>query len=415
MEQTMNLPLDHSGVNWLFLDLNAFFASCEQQDDPSLRGKPVIVTQMITDSTSAIAASYEAKVFGVKTGTRVSDAKRLCPELLIVKARHQRYSHYHERVLEAVETCIPIEKVMSIDEVACRLTGKERQVPVARELAVKVKRTIKERAGECLSCSIGLAPSVFLGKVASDIQKPDGLVVITHEDLPNVLLPLKLQDIYGIGRRMETRLMQAGIRTVSDLWQASSSRLRGVWGGVHGVLFHQLLHGADLQAPSSAHAKSMGHQHVLEPTLRTMEAACQYAHHLLNKAAERLRHKGYYCRRLSVQLRLAGDAGDWSNETTFHETRDTGFLLQQLQRLLAAVPAYKPLSVGVTLLDLVPAAQHQPDLFEANERHDRLSPLMDGINRRFGRNAIGFGKVPDDINKFTGHAAFQRVPESWEF
>jgi DNA polymerase-4 len=375
----------------------------------------VIVTQMITDSTSAIAASYEAKAFGVKTGTRVSDAKRLCPELVIVKAKHQRYAQYHECILEAVETCIPVEKVMSIDEVACKLTGRERQIPVARELALKIKRTIRERVGECLRCSIGLGPSVFLGKVGSDVQKPDGLVVITQNDLPSVLLPLNLQDIYGIGPRMETRLKRAGITTVADLWQASSSQLRRIWGGVNGVLFHQLLHGADLQAPSSAHAKSMSHQHVLEPKLRTTEGACQYAHHLLNKAAERLRHRDYYCRRLSVHLRWMGDTGDWSNETTFHETQNTGFLLEQLQLLLNSVPANRPLSVGVTLLDLVPAAQHQPDLFEASERHDRLSPLMDGINRRFGRNTIGFGKVPDDISKFTGHAAFQRVPETWEF
>ena len=139
----MNLPVDHSGVNWLFLDLNAFFASCEQQDDPALRGKPIIVAQMLADSTSAIAASYEAKAFGIKTGTRVSEAKRLCPSVIVVQAKHQRYSHYHERILEAVETCIPVEKVMSIDELACKLAGKERQIPVARELAVKIKRTIR--------------------------------------------------------------------------------------------------------------------------------------------------------------------------------------------------------------------------------------------------------------------------------
>jgi DNA polymerase-4 len=415
MEKTMNLPVLHSGVNWLFLDLNAFFASCEQQDDPALRGRPIIVAQMLSDSTVAIAASYEAKAFGIKTGTRVGEAKRLCPALTVVQAKHQRYAEYHERVLNAVETCIPVEKVMSIDEVACKLTGKERQIPVARELAQKIKLTLREMVGECLSCSIGLAPSVFLSKVASDIQKPDGLVVITLENLPDALLPLKLQDIYGIGSRMESRLKGAGITTVSELWQASSSELRRVWGGVNGVLFHQMLHGVDLQPPCSSFARSLGHQHVLEPNLRNAEGARQFARHLLNKAGERLRHKRYYCRRLAVHLRWSGDLGDWSNETTFHETQDTGFLLRQLKRLFETVPLYKPLSVGITLLDLVPATQHQPDLFEGSERQDRLSPLLDGINRRFGRNTIGFGKAHEDISRFTGHAAFQRVPESWEF
>ena len=287
----MNMAIDRAGVSWLFLDLNAFFASCEQQDNPALRGRPIIVTQMLADSTSAIAASYEAKAFGIKTGTRVSEAKQLCPSLTVVQARHQRYAFYHERILEAVDTCVPVEKVMSIDELACKLMGKEREISNARELANKLKRTIRERVGDCLRCSIGLAPNIFLGKVASDIQKPDGLVVITPDNLPEVLLPLKLTDIYGIGSRMETRLHCAGIVSAADLWQATSTTLRRVWGGVNGVLFHQMLHGVDIQPQSSTFARSLGHSHVLEPELRTGQGARDYAHHLLSKAAERLRRR----------------------------------------------------------------------------------------------------------------------------
>jgi DNA polymerase IV len=156
-----------------------------------------------------------------------------------------------------VDTCLPVEKVLSIDEMACRLMGTERQVPAARELAAKVKRALREQVGECLTCSIGLAPNVFLGKVGSDIQKPDGLVVITQENLPGVLLGLELQDVYGIGARMEQRLNRVGIFTVAELWQASSGRLRRVWGGINGVLFHQMLHGIDIQPPSSPDAKAL--------------------------------------------------------------------------------------------------------------------------------------------------------------
>jgi nucleotidyltransferase/DNA polymerase involved in DNA repair len=125
---------------------------------------------------------------------------------------------------------------------------------------------------------------------------------------------LKLQDIYGIGPRMERRLNRAGVFTVTDLWQASSLQLRQIWGGINGVLFHQLLHGADLQPPSSPFAHSLGHQHVLEPKLRTPEGARQFAQHLLAKAAERLRHRDYYCRRLGLHLRRMGDLGGWWNE-----------------------------------------------------------------------------------------------------
>ena len=197
-----------------------------------------------------------------------------------MQARHRIYTEYHERILQAVDTCVPVEKVCSIDEVACRLMGTERQVAVARELAFKLKTALRTQVGECLTCSIGLAPNVFLGKVASDMQKPNGLVVITKADLPEILLGLELQEIYGIGARMEQRLHGAGISTVAQLWNATPFQLRRVWGGINAVLFHQMLHGVDIQPPSSRYSKSIGHQHVLEPELRTSDGAKTFSQHL---------------------------------------------------------------------------------------------------------------------------------------
>jgi DNA polymerase IV len=313
----MNMSKPENPVQWLFLDLNAFFASCEQQEAPVPRGKPVIVVQTLTGSAVAIAASYVAKAFGIKTGTLVREARRLCPAVIAVQANHRLYSEYHERILKAVDTCVPVEKVCSIDEMACKLMGTERQVPVARELALKVKRALREHVGECLTCSIGIAPNVFLGKVGSDLQKPDGLVVITKDDPPDILLRLELQDIYGIGERMEQRLHRAGILTVAELWNATPLRPRRVWGGINGVLFHQMLHGVDIQPPSSRFSKSIGHQHVLEPDLRTRKGAHDFAQHLLTKAAERLRRGDYFCRRLGVHLSWVADLGGWWKENRF--------------------------------------------------------------------------------------------------
>ena len=412
----MNTSTTENAVQWLFLDLNAFFASCEQQENRALRGRPVIVVQTPAESSVAIAASYAAKAFGIKTGTLVREARRLCPDVVPVRADHRLYTDYHERILKAVDTCLPVEKVMSIDEMACRLMGTERQVPVARALALKVKDALCEEVGECLTCSIGIAPNVFLGKVGSDLQKPDGIVVITKDDLPGILLGLKLQDIYGIGARMEKRLHRAGILTVEQLWNATPFQLRRVWGGINGVLFHQMLHGADIQPPSSRYSKSIGHQHVLEPDLRTKKGAHDFAQHLLTKAAERLRRGDYYCRRLGLHLSWVGDLGGFWDETNFHETCDTGFLLARLEELWHRVPRAKPLSVGVALLDLVPADHHQPDLFDADDgRRQKLSPLIDRINDRYGRCAIGFGHFPPGVRAIKGHAAYHRVPERWEF
>ena len=416
IEQNMNKATAEYPVQWLFLDLNAFFASCEQQEKPALRGQPVIVVQTLTPNAVAIAASYEAKAFGIKTGTLIREARKLCPQVIPVKANHRLYSEYHERILTAVDTCLPVEKVCSIDEIACRLMGTERQVPIARELALKVKHALREQVGECLTCSIGIAPNVFLGKVGSDLQKPDGLVVITQDDLPDILLGLELQDIYGIGRRMEQRLHRVGILNVSQFWNATPFQLRRVWSGINGLLFHQMLHGVDVQPPSSRFPKSIGHQHVLEPELRSRKGAHDFAQHLLTKAGERLRRGDYYCRRLAVHLSWTGNLGGWGDETDFCETQDTGFLLARLDEIWQRVPKYKPLSVGVVLLDLVPADHHQPDLFAADtDRRQKISPLIDHINDRYGRGAIGFGLLSSEVRAFRGHAAFHRVPEIWEF
>jgi hypothetical protein len=146
------------------------------------------------------------------------------------------------------------------------------------------------------------------------------------------------------------------------------------------------------------------------------KGAHDFAQHLLTKAAERLRRGDYFCRRLGLHLSWIGDLGGWWGETDFHETRDPGFLLTCLEQIWHRVPRTKPLSVGVVLLDLVSAVHHQPDLFAAdNHRRQKLSPLIDRINDRYGRCAIGFGLFPPDVRAFKGHAAFHRVPERWEF
>ena len=127
-------PEDGQRLNWLFVDMNSYFASVEQDTRPELRGRPVAIVPMMADTTCCLAASYEAKAFGVKTGTIVADAKRLCPGLVLVEARHELYVQYHHRIVEAVESCLPVTAVLSVDEMACRLMGRERPLLAAMEL-----------------------------------------------------------------------------------------------------------------------------------------------------------------------------------------------------------------------------------------------------------------------------------------
>src|SRR6201987_2515705 len=161
-------------LRWLFLDLNSYFASVEQELRPELRGRPIAVVPVMADTTCAIAASYEAKAFGVRTGTQVGEAKRMCPGIELVEARHELYVDYHKRIVEAVETCVPVSTFMSIDEMACSLMGREQPLMAALDLARRIKQTIQRDVGSPLRCSVGLAPTRYLAKIASDMEKPDG-------------------------------------------------------------------------------------------------------------------------------------------------------------------------------------------------------------------------------------------------
>ncbi|WP_263378465.1 Y-family DNA polymerase [Granulicella paludicola] len=163
-------------VNWLIVDLNSYFASVEQELVPELRGQAIVIVPIETDNACCIAASYQAKAYGIKTGFNLPDAKIACPHLFVVQARPRLYVEYHHKIIEAIERCVPVQSVMSCDEFACQLIGKERNLVRATEIAYAIKREIRT-VGTTLRCSIGLAPNRLLAKIAGDMQKPDGLMI----------------------------------------------------------------------------------------------------------------------------------------------------------------------------------------------------------------------------------------------
>jgi DNA polymerase IV len=398
-------------LRWLVLDLNSFFASCEQQENPQFRGKPVIVVPTMAETTCAIAASYPAKAHGITTGTLVHEARRLCPEVKLIQARHKVYVEYHHRIVAAIDRHIPVEEVMSIDEVACRLDKVQRDPAIARSVALAIKREIHVQVGECLTSSIGISANKLLAKLASNMQKPDGLVILPTEALPGSIIRLELRDIPGIGPNMAARLRRAGITDIATLWNCDSARLRLVWGGVAGAKMHELLHGADISSPKTERS-SISHQHVLAPDDRSTDGAGLILRQLLVRAAQRLRDDGYYCRRLQADVKWLGrDQASWSDKRSFAETQDTGFLLHVLQDLWTRVPAGTPLRVGIALMGLVPVELHQPDLF-AKPRDAKLVKTIDAVNAKFGKGALVYG---DATPEHTSKIAFQRVPKVTEF
>lgn len=395
-------------VTWLFLDLNSYFASVEQELRPELRGKPVGVVPVMADTTCCIAASYEAKAFGVKTGTLVGEAKKLCPKIQLVEARHDVYVHYHHKIVDVVESCVPIASVMSIDEMACQLTGSQREIEKATRLAHSVKTAIRENVGLTLQCSIGLAPNRFLAKVASNMQKPDGMVVIKQSELPQVLYTLPLRDFPGIGRQMEKRLVKYGIRTSEQLLKLSKDQMRKVWGGVPGERFWYLVHGDDIENIETRR-RSIGHSHVLPPDMRTRERAYLVAQKLVHKAAVRLRRMDYWTTRFSVFVKFVDDA-PWDSHVRLVECQDTLTLLEALQMLWSDLPSGKPLAVGVTLSDLVSDTFHTCSLFEETKR-THLAKAMDRINLKYGVNVVHFGNLDLVKSAAPTRIAFTSIPD----
>jgi len=401
-------------LRYLFLDMNAYFASVEQQSRPELRGQPVGIAAVRAGTTCCIAASYEAKAYGVKTGTLVRDARRLCPSIRIVQARPALYVSYHKRIRKAVEMVLPVHHVASIDEMCCRLMGNEQRPDVARRLAGDVRQSIKDNAGVALRCSIGIAPNNWLAKVASDMQKPEGLTIITTDDLPRCLYRLELGDLTGIGKRMLRRLNSRGVYSVKQLCALSERQLSTIWGGrAHGLAWYAALRGEDIPIAKTKRA-TVGHSHVLPPEFRSMTQARSVAARQLHKASIRLRAMHYHTRRVTVFLKFLGRS-PWLRELKVPACRDTSTLLEALDHLWQEAPAHgTPIRVDVTLTDLVPDVELGPLLSEMHTRN-ALADTLDEINLRYGKPSMFYGVEWGALESAPMRIAFTRVPKLDEF
>lgn len=404
----------------LFVDFNSYFASVEQYDEPRLRGRPVGVVPVMAPTTCCIAASYEAKAFGVKTGTAVWEAIERCPEIMLVEARPARYVELHHQLMAAIEDCIHHGQAGSIDEVPCWLIGRERERGNAEAIARSIKQTLADRGfSPAIRCSIGIAPNKFLAKTASDMRKPDGLTVLEQADLPDALHGLKLRDFCGIGPSMERRLHVAGIRTAQQLCAATREHLRTAWGSIEGERYWLQLRGFDVPERKTTRG-SIGHSHVLGPQLRSYAGARAVLFKLLAKAAMRLRHEGFLAGGLSLRIRFLGLESRFERDLAFAPLDDTPTLLHLLGEQLAALEGvgqrrrwnpkrHPPLSVAVTLVGLQPTGVVTHELIDTTRRARDMSTMLDRINRRYGNNAVYFGAMQDAIE---GDAAPMRIPFS---
>jgi DNA polymerase-4 len=425
-----------AGLKWLFLDLNSYFASVEQQDNPALRGKPVAVVPTMTDSTCAIAASYEAKAFGIKTGTKIYEAKKMCPNLICVEANHKKYVEYHHKILKATERCLPINKIWSVDEFDCLLLGREREPKNAIALADKIKNAIHEHVGEAIHCSIGIAPNSFLAKVGTEIEKPNGLVLLKPEELPGRLLDLKLTDLPGINVAMLARLNKAGIHNMEHLYNTSPKQCRAIWRSVQGERFWYWLHGYDVPYQST-NPSMIGHSRMLDPKLRTFDKTRQMGRRLLFKACTRLRKKDLFAKNLVVKLTFL-DRQRWVGFRDFPASQDPFTMMQHFDDIWRQfclecfgsatpnIPDHQRLFLKVSTLlhGLINEDQITNDLFETylhqnadkKDKQFRLTTALDHLQQKYKQETVWLGVVPKTLAGDVGtKIAFNRVPDMKEF
>ncbi len=387
--------------------MDAYFAQVEQRMRPELRGVPIGIVPMMADTTCCIAASYEAKRQGVKGGMSVRKARQLCPEIRLVVSRPELYIRVHHMVIEAVDTCIPIGRVMSIDEMVCRLASNEREPDVARQIAQRVRQAVLKKTG--LTCSVGVAPNETLAKVASAMDKPDGLVVLRADELPDRLFELDLDDLPGVGRKMLARLHAKQVFTMEQLCSLSEAKLVEIWQSIEGQRWWRRLRGYEVPAVKTRR-RSIGHQRILAPKLRTTERARSVLIHLICKAAARMRREGYFTQRMMVGVRCV-DHSRWGHTTLLAPTQDTMTLVRSFIAVWPSTLPARPIFVDVTLQELLPSVRAAAPLFTGERQALELWKTIDRINTKHGKQAVHLASMQDSLNAVPMRIPFSTVPD----
>lgn len=414
----MRLP---NTIEHMYLDFDGFFASVEQQSDSKLRGRPVGVIPYEGGKRSIlIACSREAKASGVKNIMEVAEAKKCCPDLILVAQKPDLYRRAHNALVAEIESVLPIDVIKSIDELSCRLSPADVADPFG--VAQRIKRQIRYSVGASITCSMGFAANRHLAKIACARNKPDGIVVWKPEIMPGPLLRVPLDDIPGVGSRMAERLLQAGVENTAELLDLAPKQMRAIWRNVSGERLWYALHGYEIEALPTARGM-FGHARVLPPDARSLPAAREIGRLLLVKAARRMRREGYYCSSVNLYVGLS-EAG-WYREVAVPQVRDDAGLLRSFgmlwEQLAADVkPGDRAFRVGVTLGNLTPATARQLDLLndddEDRQRWERVGDAIDAANRRFGRTVASIGPWrPPAGGNVGGKISFTRIPSAEDF
>lgn len=366
--------------------MDAFFASVEQLDHAELRGKPVLVGYDGPRGVVA-AASYEARKFGCHSAQPMISAKRLCPHAVIVPVRGERYREVSGRMFAILDQFSPVVEPLSVDEAFLDLTGTERLLGEAPDVARRLKETIRQQLN--LTASIGIAPNKFLAKLASDLQKPDGLVVIPADEVEQMLAPLAVTRLWGIGKMTAARLANIGIRTIGDLRRAPSDRLSRYLGS-EAQWYLNLSHGLDdRKVTPDREAKSISHEQTFGTDLIEPAEVRRVLLDQVEQVAQRLRRHGLTARGVSLKIRY-GDFKTITRSGTLEAPTDSTSQIWNTARALFEAWRFEPVRLIGVAADRLMEGRGQLDLFSdsQNEKQRKLDAVADQINQRFGKRAI---------------------------
>jgi len=369
----------------LHADLDAFFASVEQRDDPRLRGRPVIVGGGVV-----LAASYEAKAFGVRTAMGGAQARRLCPDAVVVSPRMSAYSEASKAVFEVFEDTTPLVEGLSIDEAFLDVRGMKRLAGEPTEIAVRLRRRVLEHVG--LPITVGIARTKFLAKVASAVAKPDGLLVVPPGDELAFLHPLPVERLWGVGRVTAAKLHGRGITTVGQVARLDEAVLIAMLGRASGRHLHALAHNRDQRVVRTGRRRrSIGSQRALGRRPKTLEEIDSSVIAIVDRVARRLRSGRRVCRTVVLRLRFDDFSRATRSFTMPRLTDQSQTILDAARGLLAAaVPlilARGLTLIGISLTNLEDADRIQLTLTD-DWRPDALDAAVDEVRDRYGSAAV---------------------------
>ncbi|MBA9006514.1 DNA polymerase IV [Thermomonospora cellulosilytica] len=383
-------PADDTGCGILHVDMDAFFVSVELLERPELRGRPVIVGG--TGGRGVVAsASYEARAFGVHSAMPMTRARRLCPQAVVLPPRHDRYARVSAEVMEIFRSVTPLVEPLALDEAFLDVSGARRLLGRPAEIGRLIRERVRERQG--ITCSVGIASTKFVAKLASTHCKPDGLMVVPAGRVTEFLHPLPVAALWGVGERTEEHLLRLGLKTVGDLARVPPDTLRRELGDALGAHLHELAWGRDPRPVTPVTPdKSIGAEETFDHDIADPELIRRELLRLSEKVGARLRAGGHAGRTISVKLRTAGFRTITRARTLPEPTDMSRVIYITACRLYEAAGLDRvPLRlVGVRVENLVAggAAVRQLALDEPESGWREAERAMDRVSRRFGRGAV---------------------------